>query len=177
MALNKNEKLLIESIKNMLKQDAKLGLSIHNSEDDGNFSERGYEYLHNQIDEMYAIKAAELVHAESVTSSFNMVHSYKYLDDPSFPTAVEKEMVAKAVPAEERKRALGFIPKIIEELREEQRSWTEKDSGFNPNLDEILDTTRDLGQDMDFKIHDAGGYNKLNFTKPKHGDASPGHLT
>lgn len=144
MALTKNEKLLSEAINSMLQQDAKLGLAIHDNAEynpDVN-GERGYEYLHGQIDEMFALRAADLIHAESVCQAFRKVHNYKYLDDPTFKTAMEKEMVAQAVPAEERQRALGFVPAIVEELKEERTAWNEKDGGFNPHLDEIRESSK-----------------------------------
>lgn len=156
MALNDHEKLLVEAIGSMLQNnDVKLGLAMHTQ--DQNSTERGYEYLHNQIDEMFALKAAELVHAESVNRAFHKVHSYKYLDDPSFKTAMEKEMVAQAVPAEERKKATDFISKIMNEVKAEQEEWCEKDSGFNPALDEIIDLSRPE-QPLDFSIEKVEGW-------------------
>lgn len=173
MPLSNNEKMIAEAIDSMLQQDAKLGLSIHDSTEDWNSEERGYEYLHNQVDDLFRLKAAELVHAESVSQAFGKVHNYKYIDDPSFPTAMEKEMVATAVPSEEREKALGFIPNIIKELREEQKQWSEKDFGYNPNLEDIREASRPE-QPLDFNIHDVEGYNDGNVEWEK-GDASPGH--
>lgn len=173
MGLNKNERLLVEGIKSMLQQDAKLGLAFH----DQNTPEakqdwRGYQYLHEQIDDMFLLKAAELTHAESVTAAFRKVHGYKYLEDWTFLPAMEKEMVAKAVPREERIKALEFIPKIVEELRTEHQIWAEKDSGFNPKLDEIRQVSKPE-QDNNFKVHNRP-LNKRNIDKAEHGDASPG---
>ena len=113
MALNKTDKLLLESIKGMLQQDSKLGLDLH---DDDKFhkNERGVEYLHEQIDDMFAVRAAELIHAESVCQAFRKVHNYKYLDDHTFLPAMDKEMISTAVPAEERRKALEFVPNIID---------------------------------------------------------------
>lgn len=171
MSLSKNDKLVLEAVKSMLNQDAKLGLSIHNNDKYEGQDWRGLEYLHGHINEMFLVKAAELVHAEGVCQAFGKVHSYKYLDDPSFPTAMEKEMVAQAIPAEERAKAIGFIPKIIEELKEDQKEWAEKDSGFNPKLSEIKEASKPE-QPLDFEIHDKEGYNKKNVTS-KVGEASP----
>lgn len=169
--LKDNEKLLVEAIDNMLQQDAKLGLSIHNKDQEllGS-TERGYEYLHGQIDEMFALKASELTHAEGVCQSFKKAHSYKYLDDPSFKTAMMKEMVAQAIPAEERKKALDFIPKIIKELKTEQKEWAEKDFGLSPALDEIREASKP-GELGEFDIIDNDLF-KSNVKWDK-GDASP----
>jgi hypothetical protein len=172
MSLNADEQLLVEAISSMLSQDAKLGLSMHSTvQSDIDTTERGYEYLHNQIDEMFALRAAELLHAESVNQAFRKVHSYKYLDDPSFKIAMEKEMVAQAVPAEERKKATGFIPTIIDEIKEEQAEWCEKDS-FSPLLDEIKEVSQPE-QPLDFHIEEVEGWpNEANVEWDK-GNASP----
>jgi len=171
--MNKNEILLVEAVKTMLQQDAKLGLSIH--EKDPYISqfdaERGMEHLHGHINEMFQLKAAELTHADGVSQAFHKVHSYKYVDDPAFATAMEKEMVAQAVPAEERSKALKFVTSIIKELREDQKEWAEKDSGFNPELDEIRKISN-IEQPTEFEIHDKDGYNKSN-VKSKVGEANP----
>lgn len=170
MALTKTDRLLVESIKAMLRQDPKLGLSFHDSDkslDDW----RGTAYLHEQIDDMFAIRAAELTHCESVCQAFRKVHNYKYLDDYTFLRAMDQEMASTAVPAEERLKALEFIPKIIDELKAEQRDWTERDSGFSPMLDEIIETSRPE-QPLDFEIQ-SRGLNKRNIDKTKRGDGSP----
>lgn len=169
--LNANEKLVLESITSMLHQDAKLGLTFHDADQKDDEIEHGHQYLHEQIDDMLLLKAAELVHAESVTSAFRKVHSYKYIDDWTFLPAMEKEMISKAVPNEERIKALQFIPKIISELRAEHHLWTEKDSGFNPNLKEVKKVSQPE-QDTEFKIHNRS-LNKRNVEKPKKGDGSP----
>lgn len=176
MALNKNERMLLEAVDSMLQQDAKLGLSIH-SDTEFDSSERGYEYLHGQIDEMFALKSAELTFSDSVNQAFTKVHNYKYLDDPSFKTAMEKEMVAQAVPAEERNKALSFIPSIIEEIKEEQNEWAEKDFGFHPELQEILEVSQPDQGDMQFNIEEVDGWPKESNVEWERGDASPGHIS
>lgn len=174
MPLDKNEKMLLEAIDSMLQQDAKLGLAMHDQEhQDLGSTERGFEYLHGQIDEMFELKSADLTYADSVNQAFRKVHNYKYLDDPSFKTAMKKEMVAQAVPAEEREKALEFIPDIINELKEDQSEWAEKDAGFNPNMQEIMDASQPE-QDLEFNIEEVDGWpTEANVTYEK-GDASPG---
>jgi hypothetical protein len=170
MALNSDEQLLVEAITSMLSQDAKLGLSNPDQEEPQKV-ERGFAYLHEQIEDMFAVRAAELTHAESVTRAFRKVHGYKYLDDWTFPFAMEKEMVTQAVPIRERKKALEFIPKIVEELQQEQQVWSERDAGFNPKLDEVRKVSQPK-QPTDFKIQDRS-LNKRNVDKTERGDASP----
>jgi hypothetical protein len=171
--LSKEERTFCEALDTMLQHDAMLGLKIH--ETDGKRlgeTERGYEYLHGQIDEMFALKAAELTHAESICQAFHKVHNYKYLDDPSFKTAMQKEMVAQAVPAEERAKAIGFVPAIISELKEDQAEWAEKDMGFNPNLDEIKEMSQPE-QPLDFSIEEVEGWPTKSNVEWDEGDASP----
>lgn len=170
MPLSKNEQLLVEAINSMLNQDAKLGLAIH---DEAKDTEHTFQYLHEQINDMFAVKSAELVHCESVRQAFHKVHNYKYLNDPTFLIALDKEMISTAVPAEERRRAIDFIPKIIEELQTENDAWAERDYGFNPALDEIKRINKPK-QNNDFKIHDSK-LNKKNVTSNV-GEASPGHI-
>jgi hypothetical protein len=148
--LNKNEKALLEALDTYLQQDAKLGLSIHG--DDDKDGERSFAYLHEQINDMFAVKAAELTHAEGVCRAFTKVHNYKYLDDWSFGMAMDKEMITQAVPLAERLEALKFVNRIMEELRTEQQEWSERDAGFNPRLDEIRKISKPK-QPNDFKTH------------------------
>jgi len=174
MALDEHEKLLVEAVKSYLQQDAQLGLADHEKdpfvkEFEG---ERGFQHLHSNINDLFAVKSADLDHADAVRQAFTKVHSYKYLDDPSFPTAMEKEMVAQAVPANERQKALGFIPKIIDEVSADS-AWAEKDSGFNPNLDEIEDVSQPEVPGGEFEIIDKEGYNEGNVDFDM-GDASMG---
>lgn len=171
MPLDKKEQLLLEAINSMLGQDAMLGLSIH-KDDTQQSAERGYEYLHNQIDEMFALRASDLVHVDGICQAFRKVHSYKYLDDPSFKTAMEKEMVAQGIPKEERGKATGWIPTIIQELKEEQKEWSEKDFGFHPELDEIKEMSQPE-QPLDFKIEEVEGWPTEANVEWDKGNASP----
>jgi hypothetical protein len=174
MSLNENEQLLVEAIKSMLQHDSKLGLSIHDKpkdEAEAYNAERGLEYLHGNIEQMFHLKAAELDLADSICQGFHKVHSYKYIDDPTFKTALEKELVAQAVPAHERAQAAKFVDDIIDELKEDQE-WAEKDYGLNPHMADLHDVSRPE-QPMDFDIIDREGYNDKNITS-KRGEASPG---
>jgi hypothetical protein len=170
--MSKADRMLVEAIDGMLQQDAKLGLAYHDqSTPEAKQDWRGYQYLHEQIDDMFTLKAAELLHAESVTAAFRKVHGYKYLEDWTFLPAMDREMIAKAVPVSERRKAMEFIPQIAEELRSEQQVWAEKDAGFNPRLDEIRKLSKPKTNGK-FKIHDRP-INKRNVEKPKFGDGSP----
>lgn len=139
--MHTTEVLLVEAIQSFLGNKAKLGLKPDNAaDDDNNPKARGFEYLHGQIDEMFAHKAAELTHHTGICASFSKVHSYKYLDDTAFAEAIDKEMVAQGIPAAERRQALDFIPAIIKELRDEKSEWSEKDFGM-VNMDDIIEVS------------------------------------
>lgn len=138
MSAEPTESLLVEAISTWLQHDAKLGLRSNLAQQEAlGSTERGYEYLHGQIDEMFAHRAAELLYCESACQAFNKVHCYKYVDDPTFLKAMDKELTAQGIPAEERRKAIGLVPQIIEELKAEKQAWHEADFGFNPNMDDI----------------------------------------
>lgn len=160
IVLNQEEKALLEALNHLLKDGDELGLS-HHKVDELDVSERGFEYLHNNIDDSFAVKAAELLHADSVTKAFHSVHSYKYIDDPSFCDAFRKEMTGMAVPAQEREKACKFIDDIIEDLGG-MNEFAEKDAGFNPNMQEIKDVSQPEGTGLDFDVIDKDGYNDAN---------------
>lgn len=138
--MNENEKILVEAIGSFLKDKAKLGLNTKNNKDnnDNDPKNRGQQYLHGQIDDMFALKSADLTHQTGICAAFSKVHGYKYIDDDTFAEAMDKEMTAQAIPANERKKALEIIPKIIKELSDEKADWSEQDFGFNNNMDEII---------------------------------------
>ena len=78
MALNKNEKALLEAVASMLKQDAKLGLPLNNE------TSHASQFRWEGIDDAFALKMAGSPFADSVHSAFFAVHSHKYIDNPSF---------------------------------------------------------------------------------------------
>jgi len=170
MTLNEIEKCIVESVKNMLDNDTKLGLSIHTDEKTKD-SERGTEHIHNTINDMFAVKTASFTYADAIRSAFTKVHSYKYVDDPGFKTALKKEFTAMGIPKDECEKALDTVDKVQTELNDD--NYHEKDYGFNPNMDEINDVSQPE-VDMDFNIEDDDGLNDQN-VKSKPGNASPGH--
>jgi hypothetical protein len=140
MALDKNEKLLVESVREFLADQAKqyLPQSDDSATNDNNFKNRGFEYQHRQINEMFAMKTAGLTYHDSICALFTKVHDYKYLDDPSFLEALKKEFSSQAIPEDEQKQAMDAIPNIISEFKKEAKEWKEKDYGFNQDLNGIL---------------------------------------
>jgi len=133
--LNKAEKMLVEAIGGLFQNDENvLGMVPH--EERSHF----FEYQWNGIEDVFALKTAKSNFHEELTGAFRDIHSYKYLDDPTFSIALEKRLTARGVPTEEIKEALKYYEEVKEELLKE--NFQEKSAGWNPNLDEILDTTR-----------------------------------
>ena len=158
--LNQNEQALLEALESMLKQDDELGLAHHKA-DEALETERGFEYLHNNIDDSFTVKAADLKHADSVIKAFHSVHSYKYIDDASFMPAFMKELTAMAVPADEQAKAEKMVMDVLDDL-EKGDAFAEKDAGFNPDMDEIKDISQPEGVDGEFEIIDKDGYMDAN---------------
>lgn len=141
MALNKHEKFLVEAIDTLLSQKAQLGVPDPPKNQQKQV-EHSFQYLHEEINNRFAIKATDLVHHDGICAAFAKVHSYKYVTDPTFHEAMERELRAQGIPAEERTKALGFIPDVIEEVKDSTQDWDEKDSGFHPDLNEIMKVSR-----------------------------------
>jgi len=133
MALDRNEKALLEAVSSMLKQDAKLGLPINNE------TSHTSQFRWEGIDDAFALKVAGSPFADSITSAFFAVHSHKYIDNPTFKLSFEKEMSARAVPTPEREQAIKYLDDMQDELSSSKLS--ERDAGWNPNMKEIVDLT------------------------------------
>ena len=134
------EKLLAEAMRGYIAADkAKLGLASH--EDTEETSHHQWHQWEN-IDDRFALKASESPYFENLTSAFYAVHSYKYLEDPTFGVAIDKELSAHGIPDHWREQALKYIEEIREEMAGTDEAWSERDAGWNPAIDEITDMTR-----------------------------------
>ncbi len=177
MALNENERIALESISAMLNEDVRLGLSFHDKDPyNKQFNaERGYQHLHGNIQDMFSVKIAELPREfqNPASQAFSKVHNYKYIDDPSFVTAMNSELVSQGVPANVRAETVKIVDSILNTLQKDSLDWEERSSGFNPELDEVINSGVPDSQD-DFDIEDDGGFNDRN-VDAEIGNASPGH--
>ena len=141
----KKEQLLLEAVKNYLAQDAKLGLKSHDKapqvqeDDPGNDHAAWFRW--EGIDDAFALKAAGSPFFESLTSAFSSVHSYKFIDNPTFQITLDSELRSQGIPAEDRAKACKFVEEIISEYKGSKKAWDEKD-GWNPAIDEINEMTR-----------------------------------
>ena len=138
--MERKAKLLLEAVRGYLSsQDAKLGLSVH---DDTEETSHYQWFQWENIDDRFAQKAVESPFYENLTSAFYAVHSYKYLDDPTFSVSLDAELKSEGISKSDREQALKYVQEIIEELQTEESGWGERDAGWNPAMNEIADMTR-----------------------------------
>lgn len=136
--MNQLERMLVEAIGNMFKhQDKNLGIVPPKHPE---ITHR-YQFQWSNIEDMFALKTSDSPFSESLTAAFHDIHSYKYLDDPTFPIALDKRLSATGVPMTERQQALKYVNEIIEDLKREGH-FQEKETGWHPQLDEIAEMTR-----------------------------------
>ncbi len=135
MALGPDEQMLLEAIKSMLDDKAKLGLvDDKRLVDDSNT----FSILHGNIEASFKLAISDSLHYDGICAAFSKVHSYKYLDDPKFTIGFDTEMKSQGIPEEDRKSAHKAYDKVLAEMKKGKDGvGAEKDSGWNPNLDEI----------------------------------------
>lgn len=134
-SLDDTERLVVEAIGGLFNNsDDALGRTPHKE------TSHGFEFQWNSVEEMFALKSAKSTFHEELCGAFRDIHSYKYLDDPTFDVALVKRLTARGVPTEEIEKAKDYCKQIREQLQKED--FQEKDAGWHPNLDEVLDTTR-----------------------------------
>lgn len=176
MPLREEERIALDSIRQMLNEDVELGLSKHDSDPyiKQFDSEHGFQVNQGKINQMFAdmIDGKFGAFEDAVRQAFSNTKSYKYFDDPSFLTAMNNELTSQAVPAKVCAEVAKIYDKMYAKLRGSDAEYAERDSGFNPDLDEIVNIP---DQPSDFTIEDDGGFNDANVDSDI-GDASPGHM-
>lgn len=90
------------------------------------------------IDDAFKLKVAGSPFEDAVTSSFFQTHNYKYLDDPAFKLSFERELRQRAVPELEITSAIGHLDSLVKDLK---KNPSELDSGWNPNMADLVDLT------------------------------------
>lgn len=143
MSLSNLERKIVEAIKNGLKADllseesalkGMLDKTAHGADESSHTSQFRWE----GIDDAFKLKLAGDKFEDSITSAFFQTHSYKYLDNPTFKLSFETELKNRALPDNTIKMALDYVDDLVSEL---SSNPSEKDSGWHPNLDEIVDVT------------------------------------
>ena len=136
--MNENERLLVEAIDTMLGKAPHMGVPKPDTDPEEEHSAR---FMHQEIDEMFALKTVDLVHFEGIRAAFSKIHDYKYVTDPKFYPALLQELRSQGIPGEEQQKATRALTDILEELGS-KKGWTEQSAGWNPNLEEILEVGR-----------------------------------
>lgn len=142
-SLTKNEEQLIYAIKGLLKESANIDESVmqdmldavkHDTDETSHFSQFRWE----GIDDAFRLKVAGSPFADSISSAFFQTHSYKYLDNPTFELSFRKELTGRALPTSEISDAVKHYQSLVKEL---SKNPGEQDSGWNPNMEDIVDVT------------------------------------
>lgn len=161
MALTEKEQLVLEALKNMLDDDA-LGVKYHKDgiQDDSH----AFTFLHEEVEQLFRLKAINLLHHDAICSAFSKIHSHKYLNDVKFTLAFKKEMTARAVPLEEQVEAIEIMNKIVEKLLGDK---AEQDAGWNQQMDELIKVSQppQIEESKDIKLDNINIRNSITSNK------------
>ena len=113
--MNRNESVLLEAIKNMLSDKAKLGLSIHNTEE----TSHNAQFHYQDVEDRFKIKTntPDISMYDAINGAFFHTHSYMNIDSPQFDLAFKKQMDGMAIPHSEQELALKYLNDIRKELK------------------------------------------------------------
>lgn len=155
MSLSKLEQKIVEALKNSLNADVLLEDSAlqgmlkqvaHDVDETSHTSQFRWE----GIDDAFNLKMAGDHYEDSITSAFLHTHSYKYLDNPTFKLSFETELRNRAVPTNSIQTAMSHVDSLVKEL---SSNPGERDSGWNPNMGDLVDVTSNA-DDRDAKHTD-----------------------
>jgi predicted unusual protein kinase regulating ubiquinone biosynthesis (AarF/ABC1/UbiB family) len=134
--MNSTERLLTEAIQTYLQHKTQLGVPDP-PEDLADADSKSFQHMHEQINDQFELKAVDLVCYEGVCRAFRKVHNYKYITDPLFTKAMMQEMASQGVLGKEQEKAIKILETIKEEMSDGE-GWCEQDSGYHPDLAEII---------------------------------------
>jgi len=133
--MNANEKLLVEAVRSMLSDRAKLGLAFH-----GEPEERSHmvQFQQQGTEDMFRIKInkPEITHYEAVSGAFFHTHSYRNLDDPQFELAFRKQMSGMTVPPDQQDLAVKYLGELRNELEMPVRDTGRRIDMFSASAEE-----------------------------------------
>jgi hypothetical protein len=133
--MTKIETTLLEAVGNLFKnKESNLGIVGHVEHS------HMLQFQRELIEDMFGLKTVDSPFHEELCGAFRDIHSYKYLDDPTFAIALDKRLSARGIPMEERKKAIEHVKSIMVELK--GAAYQERESGWHPDLKEICDMTR-----------------------------------
>jgi predicted unusual protein kinase regulating ubiquinone biosynthesis (AarF/ABC1/UbiB family) len=134
--MNSNEKLLTEAITTYLQHKTQLGVPDPPKEY-ADADSKSLQFIQEQINDMFELKAVDFVCFEGVCRAFRKVHNYKYITDPLFEKAMSQEMISQGVMGSEQEKALNILETIRKDIRDGE-GWNEQDAGYHPDLKEII---------------------------------------
>ena len=134
--MNSHEKLLTEAIQTYLQHKVKLGIPDP-PKDLADADSKSFQYLHEQINDLFELKSVDLVCHEGACRAFRKVHNYKYITDPLFTKALMQEMKSQGVLGVEQEKVVKIFDTIKEEISEGD-GWNEQDAGYHPDLKGII---------------------------------------
>ncbi len=141
MSLSKLEAAIVEATGNFLKENPKLGLSIHPELKPEH--EHGSQFKWSNIGEYFRtlLNGSKCVHVDPICAAFTQAHSYMFIDNPRFELSFRQNMNSApyAVPTTEQDIAIEELRKIVKDLSSEDPG--EKDAGWNPDMAGIVDIT------------------------------------
>jgi hypothetical protein len=136
MPLTTDEALLVEALQVLLNRKT-LGLTGEPSDTDN-----GVTYLRENVIEQFALDTLNLVHHDGICAAFRKITDARYVTDPTFAEALASEFRSLGVPENEQHKALEVLRSLVKKLRGERKHWNQKDAGWNPQLDEIIDASQ-----------------------------------
>ena len=123
--MNQNEKLFIETFKNILELDPISEAVKKPTENDHNV-----QFQWEDINDKFALEVKDSDYFVSLTSSFRKIHTIKWLSDSHFGQMMTNELKSQGIPQSDIDIAILAIDKL-------SKSYKEEDVGFPNNLDQI----------------------------------------
>lgn len=134
--MDQTERLFLEAVGNLFKNKAsRLGIVSGGEE-----HAHTLQYHRESVEDMFALKIVDSAFHEDICGAFRDIHSYKYLDDPTFSIALTKRLTARGIPTKDIKKAVDFVEEIKKDLGKD--TYQEKEAGWHPEIAEIADMTR-----------------------------------
>lgn len=119
------EKLLVESIKNILDQD-ELGRIEGGVEEE---SSHNTQFQWENILHSYALATKDSDFFDSLNSTFYKIHSYKWINDSTFEEALASDLESQGIPHKDINLALDALDKVrseyLKDNNENSIGWSE----------------------------------------------------
>jgi len=135
--MTKYENLLLEAVKNLLKQD-NLGITTAGVPD--HETSHHVQFQYEEINDAFAVKISKSPFFDALHSIFYNIHSYKWISDPLFCEAFTNNCRSQGIPEEEIIKACEAIEKVKEKYVEDN---TESNAGWSENLPDINKSIKD----------------------------------